>query len=710
MLNLNPNELKDASGNTFEFIMPYQDVTIEVRTTGNSSKVNKKAEHGTINCPDRALWGDMVKLNYTPDTGYQFDSVSVVGADGKNVKVENNQFKMPQMDVTVTAKFRPVDSFAGILTGEGTEQNPYRIRNLTEWNVLASSLYSGGQTKGLYFTISSPLDLSGGKIIPLGTEKNPFEGTLMGKYRFISGFSNLDSDSSYNALIPYLGSSGTVQGVQFDAVTLNGGSKPSAIIGRNQGTVYECVSSINGGTGRSAGLVVRNEGTIEGCCYSGNLVTGGGIALHNEGTISGCTNQGVVRGADSGNGGIVASNGKGGVIDQCTNEGDLTVFDEMVSMIGGIAGINEGTIINCTNKGTVGTAETSYVGGLVGEFLGGKLVNSCNYGTVQGSMVLGGLVGYTSIGKSDGSSIAACYSSGGIKTSADTLSGKYIGALIGLVGNGSWIMISLNPADLNGQVSDLVASNEVKMDGLSTIGNYKEDAIPEDVAKYSDAATISSSGDISTTLNACAETYNAQIKSEDEPKAMYWTQKSGNQAGLSDIPAGEWYTEAVRYVSDNGIMQGTGDGKFAPDEVMTRAELTQILYNKAGKPDVSAPSTFVDVPATQWYADAIAWAQQKNVVAGSGNTFAPDAELTREQFAAIMYRSENTPAVSGALSFKDAADVSDWAKEAMLWFTQHKAIDGVPQPDGTPVLKAKLGVTRAEAAAILMKLNENKEG
>ncbi len=173
-------------------------------------------------------------------------------------------------------------------------------------------------------------------------------------------------------------------------------------------------------------------------------------------------------------------------------------------------------------------------------------------------------------------------------------------------------------------------------------------------------------------------------------------------SSFTDLSATEWYHDGVHYCIEAGLMQGYENGKFGPNDRLSRAQLAQILYNEAGKPAVSKQSTFTDVPATEWYADAIAWAQQNNIVAGiGGGKFAPNEAVTREQLAAMLYRSAGSTAVTGKLDFVDAAGVSDWAEDAMLWATQNKIINGALQSNGTLLLNAQLGATRAEAATML---------
>ncbi|MDO4175442.1 MAG: leucine-rich repeat protein [Eubacteriales bacterium] len=171
---------------------------------------------------------------------------------------------------------------------------------------------------------------------------------------------------------------------------------------------------------------------------------------------------------------------------------------------------------------------------------------------------------------------------------------------------------------------------------------------------------------------------------------------------FTDITPNAWYTQAIQYVYDKGIMKGMGDATFAPGDSMTRAMVAQIMYAQAGSPAVSGDMPFSDVPVGRWYYDAILWANQNGVVAGMGNgTFAPNDNITRQEYAAILYRYENSPAVSGSLDFPDADTVSSWAMEAVLWANQNGIINGTVD-NGTTKLDPKGTATRAQSAVILM--------
>ncbi|MDO4287291.1 MAG: leucine-rich repeat protein [Eubacteriales bacterium] len=171
---------------------------------------------------------------------------------------------------------------------------------------------------------------------------------------------------------------------------------------------------------------------------------------------------------------------------------------------------------------------------------------------------------------------------------------------------------------------------------------------------------------------------------------------------FTDITPNAWYTKAVQYVYDKGIMKGMGDATFAPSASMTRAMVAQIMYAQAGSPKVSGDMPFTDVPAGKWYYDAILWANQNGVVAGMGDgTFAPNSNITRQEYAAILYRYEKSPAVSGSLNFPDADTVSSWAKDAVLWANQNGIISGTAN-NGVTLLDPKGTATRAQSAVILM--------
>lgn len=172
---------------------------------------------------------------------------------------------------------------------------------------------------------------------------------------------------------------------------------------------------------------------------------------------------------------------------------------------------------------------------------------------------------------------------------------------------------------------------------------------------------------------------------------------------FGDTASEAWYTQAVEYVLDRGLMAGISAADFAPEMPTSRGMLVTILYSLAGKPQVDAAS-FSDVDSDAWYARAVAWAASKNIVAGYDNgTFGPNDPVTREQMASILYRfaqiqGMGTDAGSALSGFSDQDAVQEWALPAMEWAVASGLISGTDL--GT--LMPQTGTTRAQMAVILM--------
>ena len=169
---------------------------------------------------------------------------------------------------------------------------------------------------------------------------------------------------------------------------------------------------------------------------------------------------------------------------------------------------------------------------------------------------------------------------------------------------------------------------------------------------------------------------------------------------FTDVPATHWAAGAVAFVSSQGLLQGTGASTFAPGQPMTRAMLVTALWREAGSPVVNYAMDFDDVDEDQWYTEAVRWAVSKGIVAGTGKGFSPDAALTRESLAAILFRYAGGQADADQLgSYADGAGVSAWAREAMNWAVAQGLITGKSggrlDPGGT--------ASRAEVSAILMR-------
>ncbi len=172
---------------------------------------------------------------------------------------------------------------------------------------------------------------------------------------------------------------------------------------------------------------------------------------------------------------------------------------------------------------------------------------------------------------------------------------------------------------------------------------------------------------------------------------------------FTDVDTKQWYHEGVCYVLRNGLMEGKGEGIFAPNANLTRAELVTVLYRMAGTPSVEGlEHPFADVAEGTWYTDAVIWAYNAEVVKGISDTaFAPGANITREQIATILYRYAGADAVAedALADFTDADQVNDWAVEAMNWAVAVGLINGMDETTLAPQGNA----TRAQIATILMR-------
>lgn len=177
-------------------------------------------------------------------------------------------------------------------------------------------------------------------------------------------------------------------------------------------------------------------------------------------------------------------------------------------------------------------------------------------------------------------------------------------------------------------------------------------------------------------------------------------QPSGG-TGFRDVQADAWYADAVQYVVSEGLMNGTDAAAFSPDTSMSRSMLATVLYRLSGEPAVSQDSGFADVAADAYYADAVSWAAGQGIVTGtSQTTFSPDASVTREQLAALLYRYAGGPSTAGDLSaYADADSVSAYASDAMAWCVENGILNGT---DGNRLAPAA-SATRAEVAAVLQR-------
>ncbi len=193
-------------------------------------------------------------------------------------------------------------------------------------------------------------------------------------------------------------------------------------------------------------------------------------------------------------------------------------------------------------------------------------------------------------------------------------------------------------------------------------------------------------------------------------KATFVNDEGEVESGLpfDDVDVGDWFYDAVKYAYENSLMNGLADDAFAPNSTLTRGMMATLLYRLEGEPDVTGVA-FDDIGTDMWYTDAITWAAANGIVNGYGDgVFAPNDAITREQLAAILYRYaqykglEAVNLAENLTGFDDAESVSEYAVSAMNWAVGAGLMNGVTdttlQPQGT--------ATRAQVATMLMRFIE----
>lgn len=227
---------------------------------------------------------------------------------------------------------------------------------------------------------------------------------------------------------------------------------------------------------------------------------------------------------------------------------------------------------------------------------------------------------------------------------------------------------------------------------------YVVDAVKVVDKDGKDVAVTGKDGKYVFTMPASAVTVTGSFKAETPaPVALPFT----------DVKSGNWFYDAVKYAYAQGLMTGTSATTFAPNGTMNRAMIVTVLYRLEKSPAVTGASKFTDVPAGQWYSDAVAWAAANKIVNGyDETTFGPMNAVTREQMAAILFRYEQVKGLENVTleenlnRFPDQNKISAYAIPALQWAVGQKIIngnaDGTLDPTGT--------ATRAQVAQIFTNL------
>lgn len=199
-------------------------------------------------------------------------------------------------------------------------------------------------------------------------------------------------------------------------------------------------------------------------------------------------------------------------------------------------------------------------------------------------------------------------------------------------------------------------------------------------------------------LLACAPQAEADVP-EERASAPLIAHTAVNPAfAFSDVPAEAWYAQDVIFCVEQGLMDGTTPDSFSPNVPASRAVLVTALYRQAGSPAVGQDTSFTDIPADAAYRNAASWAEANSIINGYGNgRFGGEDPVTREQFAAMLWRAEGRPAARSSEIFADQEKISAYAAEAVSWARGAAIIQG----KGEGLFDPASHITRGETAAML---------
>ncbi|MCH5353851.1 MAG: S-layer homology domain-containing protein [Acutalibacter sp.] len=592
--------------------------------------------------------------------------------------------------------------------GTGVKGDPYIIAAAAHLKELADTETDWGAQ----FLMTEDVDLSElcgeevGNWKPIGNDSNKFTGTFDGGGYEITGLSINEATnvthSIYRGLFGYVDEGGSLKNLD--------------------------VSGSISGSARIGGIVGYNAGSVENCSYSGSLIGAGflgGIVGENTGTVTNCRNTATVSGRLA-IGGIVGNIADSGSVERCYNTGSVTCTSFGA---GGIAGQSRGMIKNCYNTGDItatgesvdsngNSAAQDYVGGIVGlAGLGGTVENCYSIGKVTGAnnKYVGGITGY------NGGEMTRCYyledsAAGGVngKDTAGQAESKTKAQLADRSTFVNWDF-----TEIWGMSTD---ENDIRPILRTNAEHEYDNGHPGCTCKNCDSSKCTCTGDCSGSSCKCSGCAGKPSNPNPNPNP---NPGPGPNPDPGPAPAPEecdggancpsrkfidldntkWYHKATDYVISKGLMSGTSATEFSPNTTLTRAMLVTILWRSAGSPKSTLGyNPFKDVPTNQYYYQAVMWAYENNVVAGTtSTTFSPNSPITREQLAAILWRYAGSPGTSGSFAgFTDSGKVSSYAEIALRWALEKGIVSG----KGNGILDPGGKSTRAEAASMLMRYLE----
>lgn len=243
-------------------------------------------------------------------------------------------------------------------------------------------------------------------------------------------------------------------------------------------------------------------------------------------------------------------------------------------------------------------------------------------------------------------------------------------------------------------------------------------AVPDKLCRLKDISCVTDGivvlKDNSVIINSIIS--NVEINFEFAKRSSSGTEESDNDCQncsaehFIDVDIKEWYHEDIDYVYNKEIMRGVSENEFEPHTPTTRAMIVTMLYRIENEPNIEYENVFDDVETNEWYTDAVCWSNQNNIVLGYGNgKFGPHDDVTREQMITILWRYANYKKhnikienSTKLMDFDDVDDISEWAKDAMLWACSEEIIRG-----SNGLLMPQNSTERCQIAAILHRFCEN---
>lgn len=280
------------------------------------------------------------------------------------------------------------------------------------------------------------------------------------------------------------------------------------------------------------------------------------------------------------------------------------------------------------------------------------------------------------------------------KTGSDSSSG---GGTTGGGGGGGVTTYAITVKDAKN--GDVTASHKSAAKGTTVTltvkpdKGYELDTLTVLDSKNQTVKLTPKDGKFTFTMPASAVTVKAAFKAEapviDHP--------------FTDVPEGSYYEDAVIWAVDKGITGGTSATTFSPNGICTRAQAVTFLWRAAGSPEPKTSTMpFTDVKADSYYHDAVLWAVEQGITAGtSATTFAPDLNCSRAQIVTFLYRAAGSPAVSGSPAFSDVASDAYYAK-AVKWAQANGITSGI----GGGLFGSNDNCTRAQIVTFIWRYME----